>query len=214
MLKAIVWKEFRELLPAVVVAVMLQMILLYFLVGPGSNAYHVPPDQIQATVSILAQIGVLFAAVFGVWQNKTEKNQGTFLFLLHRPARRDAIVGSKLLAGVGLCLLTLVLPLACVTYWAEVRVLARSGGQSFLWLVSAPVCLSIVLIYLGAFMSSLREASWYKSQFLPLFAAIAIGILLAILANIWTPFVLIAMPIVQACFVVAIFYEAVTRSYS
>jgi ABC-type transport system involved in multi-copper enzyme maturation permease subunit len=156
----------------------------------------------------------LFAIVVGVWQNKAEKNQGTFLFLLHRPVRREAMVGMKLLAGVSLCLMVFVLPLVCFTYWAETKSLARSDGKSYLWSVSSPICLGIVLLYLGAFMSSVREAAWYKSQFLPLFAAIAIAILLGILANSWTPFVLIAMPIVQASYVVAILYEAVTRNYS
>jgi hypothetical protein len=87
-------------------------------------------------------------------------------------------------------------------------------GRSSMWSISSPVCAGIVLIYLGAFMSSLREAAWYKSQFLPLLAAFALFFVLAILASEWTPFVLIAMLAVEFCFVVAVFYEAMTRNYS
>lgn len=213
MLKAIVWKEFRELLPLIVVAITLQTFVVYAIfANVGWRPLHYL--HIATATQFLAQLQVLMVVGLGIWQNKAELNQGTFLFLLHRPARREAIVGAKLLAGVCICLLISVLPMAAFAYWAEMKSLASQGKQDSIWTVSSPVCVGIVLIYLGAFMSSLREAAWYKSQFLPLFAAIVLFLMLGILAGAWTPFVLIAMPLLEACFVVAILYEAVTRNYS
>ena len=212
MLRAIFWKELRELFPAIVVAIALQAFIIYAILGVGRKN-SLEPGDLHGVAFFLTQVSFLFVLIIGIWQNKVEKNQGTFLFLLHRPVRREVIVGTKLLAGACICIAVAVLPLASFSYWAVEKQSIRDPGDS-LWNFSWPVCAGILLVYLGAFMSSLREAAWYKSQFLPLFAAIALFISLAMIAKTWTLTMLVALVIIAIGFLLAIFYQAMTRNYS
>jgi hypothetical protein len=68
-------------------------------------------------------------------------------------------------------------------------------------------------IYLGAFLSGLRPASWFASRLLPAFAG---GTLIALLDVARLPFALHAgaLLLFDAALVVLIMYVARTRDYS
>jgi hypothetical protein len=67
------------------------------------------------------------------------------------------------------------------------------------------------LVYLGAFLSGIRPASWYGSRLVPLAAAVAI---VAVAANLpWLWLTLLVTTIAAVFFVVGIFYYVRRRDY-
>jgi ABC-type transport system involved in multi-copper enzyme maturation permease subunit len=213
MLKAIAWKEFRELLPVITAALVVEVLLICSVIGMDRK-YTIHSGDLQGIAVMLLFEATLFAIVVGLWQNTTEQNQGTYLFLFHRPARREAIVAAKLLAGAATCLLVAVLPVLCFAWWADTRVWTAAASRDSIWAATWPVSFGLLLLYLGAFMSSLRAAAWYKSRYLPLLCGIALTVMAAILAQSWVLTVLTAVPLIEVCFVLAILFQATTRDYS
>jgi ABC-type transport system involved in multi-copper enzyme maturation permease subunit len=213
MLKTIAWKEFRELLPIIITAFALQFFVICSIVGISRKYQTLPQDLHGAAVLLMFESGLL-AIALGLWQNMAEQNQGTFLFLFHRPWRRESIVAAKLLIGASVCLLVGSLPIAGFALWADARMEHATALRDDIWSAAWPVSFCLLLLYLGAFMSSFRAATWYKSRYLPLFCGLALFALLAALAHSRELTVLVATPLVSFCFVVGILYEAMTRDFS
>lgn len=196
MLKALVWKEIRELLPVIVVVLLIQAFQIS--IGLGTEfgfiseaiGYYVRPpdtipfvdDQLCFWISLVSGIA---AVAIGLWQTMWESGRGTFQFLLHRPVKRGVIISIKLLTGGTVTLLLAVLPVLYYTLWAAAP---NTHASPFEWSMTAgswQFCLLILLAYLGAFLSGLRSARWYASRFLPLVAGLlAVSLLVSACANI------------------------------
>ena len=98
----------------------------------------------------------ILAIVVGLRQTLWESSRGTFHFLLHRPARRDAIFGVKLLVGEAACLAISLLPVACYALWATAP---GTHASPFAWSMSGwawRMSFEMPVVYLGAFLSGLR----------------------------------------------------------
>lgn len=226
MLKTLVWKESRELLPLVAFALLVQF---YFVAAPANLQYLLmlspvrlvePPQVIpfvsDAVSSALFAVAGLFAIAVGLWQTMWESSRGTFQFLLHRPARRGAFFAAKLAIGIALCLLVTCLPLVFYALWA-----ATPGNHAspFRWSMTSwawQLCLQLPLVYLAAFLSGLRPARLWGSRFFPLTAGL-LGLLAmeVLAAGLNLPLVaMIAGLALETVFVLVILYVAATRDYS
>lgn len=131
-------------------------------------------------------ISVIFAVALGFRQSAWESAKGTYLFLLHRPLRRDTIFLTKLATGAGVLLVGASLPVAAYAAWAAVP--GHHAGP-FEWSMTGPtwrMTYLLPLLYLGAFLSGLRPGRWYGTRLLPLVAALVFFVLLYNLARWWS----------------------------
>jgi ABC-type transport system involved in multi-copper enzyme maturation permease subunit len=174
MLKSLVWKEFREVLPVCAIAMAAQLLLF----GYAVNVWriHQPRDAYDIW-PLLYLNAVLMGVALGIWQNVRDDNQGTFQFLLHRPIKRSTIFTVRLLLGAAVCLIVGLLPLVFFTIWVEG---INPNRETPISEVIYALCAGIWLLYTGAFLSVLRPGRWYGSRFLPLFAGIFLFILIQI----------------------------------
>ena len=122
MLKALAWKELRELLPVLSVALVGEFYFVSTAVGiqlgPLDQNRHVIPFIGDGYVTLLLSVAGLAAIVFGLWQTLRESSQGTYQFLLHRPARRKTIFAAKLAVGVVALLAVGLAPVLLYALWA------------------------------------------------------------------------------------------------
>jgi ABC-type transport system involved in multi-copper enzyme maturation permease subunit len=175
-MKALVRKELRELLGITAAALGCYLVLVVSLMGamifnwiPGmpSGTREVPFTDISFEGFFLL-ISIAFAAALGLRQSAVEAARGTFLFLLHRPVRRDAIFLTKLATGAGVLVLCAGVPIVAYGAWASVP--GHHPGP-FEWSMTVPAWQTVVLlplVYLGAFLSGLRPARWFGTRLLPL----------------------------------------------
>ncbi len=218
MVKALVLKELREtaglaalgvLACAYALAALTGMQLLSWQPNPIYEV-HVPfvDDKV---LGFLAAIGSLLAVGLGLKQSAWESWQGTYIFLLHRPASRRAMFGTKLAVGAGLLLLVTGGMVLLYALWA-----ARPGHHPspFLWsmIIGAwRVWLSLPLLYLGAFLSGIRPARWFGSRLAPLAAAAILVPLAATVLQWWLGLVIVLLS--AAVFVSSIGTYVDSRDY-
>jgi hypothetical protein len=130
-------------------------------------------------------LSVLFAIALGFRQSAWESSRGTYLFLLHRPLRRDAVFLTKLAVGAGVLLCCGSVPVVLYAAWAAVP--GHHAGP-FEWSMTGAVWRVLFLtplVYLGAFLSGLRPARWFGTRLLPLAAALGLLVLVNSLPWWW-----------------------------
>lgn len=227
MLKSMIRKEIRELLPITGIAILAQFVMVsaeagvkwlpMMLISGLWDMTGTIPFVSDGSFVINFVIGALAAIVLGLWQTMVESRGGTLLFLLHRPISREAILGAKMLVGVILTLLIIWVPILGYAIWAATP---GTHASPFYWSMTGwawKLSLLWPLIYLGAFLCGLRSARWYASRYWPLIAAL---ICLPILNLLFWPgsWVGLMMPLgvvaVMAGFVLAILNVGRARDYS
>ena len=133
-------------------------------------------------------ISLVFATALGFRQSAWESSRGDiYLFLLHRPLRREAIFRMKLAIGTGVFLVCASVPIVVYGSWA-----ATSGTHAgpFEWSMTASywqVVLLLPLVYLCAFLSGLRPARWFGTRLLPLAASLAMLFLMTLRVGVVGP---------------------------
>ncbi len=218
MLKALVIKELRESAGIVAVGVLAALYVLAIVTGwrflpfpvywSGGEGFPFLNDGFSFSYALV--IGGL-AIALGLKQSAWEAGQGVYYFLLHRPAARRFIFGTKLATGAGIVLLVGGLLVLCYAMWA-----ATPGNSStpFFWsmtIAAWQLCLSMLLVYLGAFLSGIRPAHWFGTRLLPLVAAAAGA--LFVWSSAWWWLWLISLALCAGLIVVSIFYYAERRDY-
>ncbi len=189
-MKALAWKELREVLGITAIALACYFALVANAMGarvfdwvPGMPAGTQEVPFTGSEFSFFCTfISVVFAAALGFRQSAWESSRGTFLFLLHRPLRRETIFLIKLSIGAGVLLVCASLPILVYGAWAAVP--GHHAGP-FEWSMTASSwreTFLLPLLYLGAFLSGLRPARWFGTRLLPLVASILILSLLS-----WVP---------------------------
>ncbi len=113
----------------------------------------------------------MLAVWLAVWQTSSESRGGAWLFLLHRPVSRRAIVLSKLAVGLSVLLVCSALPIVLYGAWA-----ARPGTHPspFEWSMTNEtwrLWWSMPPLYLGTLLAMLRPARWLGTRLLPCVAA-------------------------------------------
>lgn len=227
MLKSMIRKEVKELLPITGIALLAQFVMVS--AGMGVNwpplALFSQIWSMDGTIPFVSDgssvinfvIGAFAAIAIGLWQTMVDSRRGTLLFLLHRPVSREAILGAKMLVGIVLTLLILWVPLLAYAIWAATP---GTHASPFYWSMTAwawNLSLGWPVIYLGAFLCGLRSARWYVSRYWPLVAAAAS---LPLLYVIFWPdswfywFMPLGIAAVTAGFVLAICNVGRTRDYS
>jgi ABC-type transport system involved in multi-copper enzyme maturation permease subunit len=226
MVLAIVRKELRETRLFAALAAGVYLIYLSGLTGKWGRPLQalvswVPGLNVEATdipfvqdnfVSMLFFIGVPLAITLGFRQSAWEPSQGTALYLLHLPLGRRIIFLTKLSTGIGLLLVSTLLPIVLYATWA-----ATPGTHPgpFEWSMTGPafqMWLLMPLAYLGAFASGIRQARWFGTRLLPLLAVTVPAILVFAVSQWW----LIGFPLlllVAAVFLSDILWEAETRDF-
>jgi hypothetical protein len=219
MIKALVIKELREVYWIAAVALVLYLATVSALIGVEPFRRLAPTWRPQAPfagetfVIPFALLSALFAVALGLRQSAWEGGHGLYLFLLHRPLRREAIFLTKLAAGAGLLLLCAAVPVLWYAAWA-----ATPGHHPspFSWSMTGQawrLYLATPLLDLGAFLSGLRPAHWFGTRLLPLVAAAGGAVFLVVVPWWW----LVGLPaaaLLDAAFVVTICLVGRTRDYS
>jgi hypothetical protein len=215
MLKALVWKEFRELLPMSAIALAVQVLLICYAI----NDWRVHHNQgnVYATFPILYIASLVFVLCAGLWQGARELSQNTYQFLLQRPVTRTSVFGIKVGFGALVCFVAGLAPIILFTVWTQNVV--RRDDDSVSTVLG--LCGGAWLIYFGALLSGLWPARWYGSRFYPLLAGILLYILLQVfysmLSHVTWPSrdaIPLLGPIVSLGFVLAVLYVGQTRDYS
>jgi hypothetical protein len=193
-MKALAWKELREVFGITAIALASYMALAVNAMGtrvfdwvPGMPAgtREVPFTGSDFT-TFFTFISVVFAAALGFRQSAWESSRGTFLFLLHRPLRRETIFFVKLATGVGVLLVCASLPIVVYGAWANVP---GNHASPFEWSMTEPtwrLTFLLPLLYLGAFLSGLRPARWFGTRLLPLVASLLCLVLLTTVSRWWS----------------------------
>lgn len=158
-------------------------------------------------------LSVVFAAALGFRQSAWESSRGTFLFLLHRPLRRETIILVKLAMGAAVLLICASLPIVLYAWWA-----AAPGHHPspFEWSMTASawrLTFLLPLLYLGAFLSGLRPARWYGTRLLPLIAALLLLIFLYNLPN-WRHAGFLLALVLDVLWVANVCFMARVRDYA
>lgn len=185
-MRALLGKELREVAGIAAAAVGCYLALAASLMGaklfdwiPGMpNGTNEVPFTGGGFQSLFVLVSVVFAVALGFRQSAWESARGTYLFLLHRPVRRDAVFLLKLATGAGVFLACAAAPIVIYGWWASVP--GHHAGP-FEWSMAkgaVQFALLIPLLYLGAFLSGLRPARWFGTRLLPLVASALVLILL------------------------------------
>lgn len=192
-MKALAWKELREVLGITAIALAAYMMLVASLMG--ARVFDWFPGMPRGTEKspfvggeftfFFTTVSVLFAVALGFRQSAWESSRGTYLFLLHRPVRREAIFQLKLAMGAAAFVLCASVPILLYGAWA-----ASPGHHAspFEWSMTKDtwqLVLEIPLLYLGAFLSGLRPARWFGTRLLPLFSAVMIVLLVDMIPWWW-----------------------------
>lgn len=192
-MRALAWKELREVLG--IAAVALGCYLALVVNAMGARVFDWVPGMPAGTREVpftgggfsyfFIFISVVFAVALGFRQSAWESSRGTFLFLLHRPLRRETIFLTKLATGASVLLFCASLPIVLYGAWAAVP---GHHSSPFEWSMTGPtwrLTFLLPLLYLGAFLSGLRPARWFGTRLLPLLAALVCLVLLNIAPWWW-----------------------------
>jgi hypothetical protein len=216
MLKSLAIKELRESLGIVAVALLAVAYMLAVLTGTrGFPVFYgvssgLPFVSDSFTTLYVLVIGAL-AIALGLKQSAGEGRRDTYYFLLHRPATRQNIVGTKLAVGAAFVLFVGGLLVLLFARWA-----ATPGNVAapFYWSMTArawQLWLCMPLLYLGSFLSGIRPARWFGTRLVPLLAG---GFATFIVA--WVPWwwlTVVALAFAASMLVVSILYCAEQRDY-
>jgi len=210
----LVRKELREVLGIAAVALGAYLVLVASLLGtklfawvPGvPHGMETIPFASGEFTGSFTLVTVVFAAALGFRQSAWESVRGTYLFLLHRPVRRDAIFLTKLATGAVVLLVCASVPIVFYTWWAAVP---GHHPSPFAWSMTVPawrLAFLMPLVYLGAFLSGIRPARWLGTRLLPLAASLLFVVLLNVIPYWWLlglplALVLYAVLVTNVCFV-------------
>jgi len=195
MTSALAYKEFRETLPIAAVGLAALLLVALDPMGyspvPNLLGYQQPGripfiGNYDTFTPQFAMAASGLAIALGFWQSLSDFWGDAHLFVLHRPASRRRIYGVKLLVGLAAYLLCALVPILLYAVWAATP---GTHASPFEWSMTASVWfgwISLITIYLGAFLSGIRPAAWIGTRLAPLAAAAAILMLVTIIA-VWFP---------------------------
>jgi hypothetical protein len=220
MIKALVFKELREIYGIAAIALAVGLMLVSGLIGFWPFAALVTAKARVVVPFADATFSLLFGAIagaagiaLGFRQSAWEAWQGTYQFLLHRPLRREAIFLTKMATGIVTLAACTALPLSLYVWWIAVP---SHQSAPFEWSMTAPawlLCVTMPLMYLAAFLCGLRPARWYGTRLLPLIGTAVPVIFVFTPLCSWrlgVPLLLVLYVLLSA----TILYVARTRDYS
>jgi hypothetical protein len=217
MLKAMTYKELRETLGIVLLALVAFLAIttrqmgyvhLPWGRGSGTGIPFIDPDFLEFFLWVAA----FFAIALGLRQTLGEAVHGTYSFLWHRPASRRWLLGMKLAVGVLTYLICAAIPILIYALWAATP---GTHPSPFQWSMTSEVWqmwLWMTLLYFAAFLSGIRPGRWFGTRLIPLAAACA-GIFIFINAEIFGFWGILTILFADALFLAAIFLVARQRDF-
>lgn len=171
--RALLWKEFRELVRPGLAALAIVGLGLLF-----SSSI----DRSYVSIGISAEISggtpSLFTLTSGVaalligWSQIRRENRGdAWALLVHRPVRRSTIFWSKVIAGGVIYLLAAGIPMLLTAAWQAAPGNRPIPFDARLMLPNVADLMCGLVYYAAAVLSTMREARWYASRALPIGAA-------------------------------------------
>jgi hypothetical protein len=215
--KALVIKELRESAGLIAVAVFAAVLLFCDLTGvqllPLLSGLPSTYPFVNDTrlISYLTLLGCSFAIVLGFKQSAWELSQGSYFFLLHRPANRETIFGVKLAVGLNVLLLVTGCLIQAYAMWAATP---GTHATPFYWsmtVVAWQLWIAFPILYLGAFLSGIRPGRWFGTRLFPLATAA-----LATLVIVMMPWWWLSLPLAVAfsiAFMLSVLYYVETRDF-
>jgi hypothetical protein len=216
MLKALVIKELRESAGIIALATFATAIVVTGLTGlpllPLGNFLSggFPFVHDVFTICLWLVVGGM-AVALGLKQTAWEAAQGTYYFLLHRPVSRPFVFGTKLAIGTSAILALGGLAILIYATWASG---AGHAPTPFYWSMTVPAwqtLASLLLVYLGAFMSGVRPARWFGTRLAPLVAGIVTAVLVAF--SVWWWLAALLLVVFIAIALSAVFQYIFARDY-
>ena len=133
-----------------------------------------PVDLVAAIEARGFAIGGALAVSLGFKQSAWELWHSSYYFLLHRPASRTRIFGTKLAVGIGA---GWVLTAAIVLLFGAWAATPGNSAAPFFWSMTGTawrIWFALPVLYLGAFLSGIRPGRWFGSRLIPLVTAGAV----------------------------------------
>jgi hypothetical protein len=219
MIKALAIKELREVLWLGLLGFAAQVLVVAAAIGVEplkgffSNSYlvHVPFAD-NGLFFLFCLFGGVLAVALGFRQSAWDSGRGSYLFLLFRPIKRNAIFLVKLGVGLAVLLVCLAVPTLLYAWWALVPGTHPSPAEWSMTLWTWQFFFFCPFLYLCAFLSGLRPARWIGTRTLPVAATVAPAVFLLEFSWIW-PLVLPGLLLVYAVLVANICYIGRMRDY-
>jgi hypothetical protein len=177
-MRSLLWKECHANLKWAVLPSLLVLVPVVLLGGPG----ELPTGLELGGLHVLAAV---FGAVLGFLQVFFESRGDQRALLLHRPISPSRIFLAKALAGFGLYLLGMGLPVAVLAVWCATpgHLTAPFSWRAVLpWLADL---LTGVVYYFAGMLTAQREGRWYGSRGLGLAAAFLATALVWVVPEFW-----------------------------
>jgi hypothetical protein len=186
-MKPLIWKEGHEHLKWAGLPALLTLLPLVLFGGPT-----VQMGGVSGGFFLFINTAV-FGAALGFLQVFFESRGDQRALLLHRPLGRSRIFLSKVIAGVGIYLLALGIPFACVQTW-----MATPGHMPapYDWRAALPWLTDILaglVYYFAGMLTAQREARWCGSRCLGLAAGLLCTALVSTLPELWQALLVIAL---------------------
>ena len=220
MLRALAWKEFREIAGMTALAA-----LAYAAVVSGMAGVRLfsempwitgPKDAVpflgQDFTSMMCAISGVLAIALGFRQSAWEYTRHTYLFLLHRPAPRRQIFFTKIIVGLAVLLIVTAAAILAYALWAATP---GTHPSPFYWSMTLDawrMWMALPVIYLGAFLSGLRRARWFGTRLLPLVAVLPLFLIIG--GPVYLPLALLGFVIAIAATCAAIVHVAYASDFS
>ncbi len=188
MFRAMVWKELWEVRGISLLALLAHAYLIVAATHSGLFPFMrniAVPFVFDQFLILVLWICVPAAIALGYRQTLGESIHGTYPFLFHRSAGRSWLIGTKLLVGAAVYLVCNMVSILGYGLWA-----AAPGTHAgpFEWSMTVPCWIawfSMLVLYLGAFLSGLRPGRWFGTRTLPLVGAGLVTIVAAAIAIVY-----------------------------
>jgi hypothetical protein len=217
-LKPIVVKELRETAGLAVIAALVAFFFVTVsMVGvfPWSQVIdNAIPFVTDATFFYLIFVAAALAIALGLRQSAWESHTGTYLFLLHRPIERRWVMAVKIGVGISVYGVAMSLPVLLYACWAATP---GTHASPFFWSMTLPLwqtLLTMLLLYLGSFLSGLGEGRWYGTRLLPLAGTAMVTWVLVSTNATWPVVCLCLMVVVAGLLWTAIVVVTTQREYA
>ncbi len=173
-LRAIVWKEFREAAPTGVAALAIvalgwALVLMLERSLSGAGAASTAPS-FSLSLFTLTSAGV--GLMIGRAQVVRERRGDAWAFLTHRPVSRSTLFWGKVIVGASLYIVAAAIPLAAALWWQATPGHRPLPFDARMILPHLADLLAGLVYYFVGLVIGMREARWYASRFMPFGAAI------------------------------------------
>jgi len=218
MLRALIWKEVREIwiFAAVGLAINFFIVLgnMGWPIGLPTFDYFAPFTSNDPSLFLVVYLSCLLAPSTGWWQFYHENNRGTNQFLFHRPLSRIVISMTKISVGLASSFLVSFSPLIVYALWATTP---GTHASPFYWSMTNSYFIGAAAaptLYLGGCLAELQpKNTWIQSMIVFGVLATVVALILGNLdGNRHT--LIVVFPMIITIYCVGILYVVKSRDWA